>query len=161
MGGLPTLPVVSRAASWDTDDDGMSDQWELEHSLDPNTGGSAQYNGDFDSDGYTNIEEYINDVGAFPAPQAIVFSGATNSRYAQITNWDIKWQPSRFDEAQINSGTVTVDAVGQHAGTLKIGAAPGSATLNITGGWLKVEDAGSDLSTGEVIIGADPAPWPH
>ena len=96
-------------------------------------------------------------MGAFPCPQEIVFSGATNSRYAQITNWDITWQPSRFDEAQINSGTVVVDAVGQHAGTLKIGAAPGSATLNITGGWLKVEDAGAGLSTGEVIIGADPA----
>ena len=29
------------------------------------------------------------------------------------------WQPSRFDQVQINGGTVTVDAVGQHAGVLK------------------------------------------
>jgi pectate lyase len=148
VGGLPTLPVETRAADWDTDLDGMPDYWEVQHGLDPNTGGSAQYNGDFDADGYTNIEEYINDVGAFPAVQPIVFSAATNSRYAEITNWDIQWQPSRFDEAQIDSGTVVVDAVGQHAGTLVLGANPGdNATLSVTAGWLKVED--------EVVIGAD------
>ena len=152
VGGWPSEPVVYRQADWDVDGDGMPGSWELEHGLDPSV---ADDSGDFDADGYTNVEEYLNELAEWPAPQPIVFTGATNSRYAQITNWDIKWQPSRFDEAQINGGAVTVDSVGQHAGTLKIGAAPGSATLNITGGWLKVEDAGSDLSTGEVIIGAD------
>jgi hypothetical protein len=50
------------------------------------------------------------------------------------------WQPSRFDQAQINGGTVVVDAVGQHADVLTIAANSGnSATLNITSGWLKVE----------------------
>ena len=154
VGGLPTLPIETRAANWDTDQDGMPDYWEDQHNLNP---GVADNIGDFDADGYTNIEEYINDVGAFPAVQPIVFNAATNSRYAEITNWDIPFQPSRFDEAQINGGTVTVDAVGQHAGTLKIGANSGdNATLNITDGWLKVEDAGAGLGSGELIIGADP-----
>jgi hypothetical protein len=135
----------------------MPNHWEEQHGLDPTTGGAAQYNGDFDADGYTNIEEYVNDVGAFPAVQPIVFSGATNSRYAQITNWDIKWQPSRFDAAMINSGTIVVDAVGQHAGNLILGSNSGdNATLNITDGWIKVEDAPVGLSDGATVIGNDP-----
>lgn len=158
VGGLPLLPIETRAANWDTDQDGMPDHWEIEHGLDPHVGGSAQYNGDFDGDGYTNIEEYINDVGGFPAVQPIVFSGTTNSRYAQITNWDINWQPSRFDTAVINSGTVEVDAVGQHAGNLVLGMNAGdSPTLNITAGWIKVEDADHGLSDGITVIGNDPA----
>jgi hypothetical protein len=157
-GGLPVLPIETRAANWDTDLDGMPDHWESEHGLNPSVGGSAQYNGDFDGDGYTNIEEYINDAGAFPAVQPIVFNGATNTRYAQITNWDIKWQPSKFDTAIVNSGTVVVDAVGQHAGNLVLGeSAADSPTFNITGGWLKVEDAPEGLSDGVTKIGNDNA----
>jgi hypothetical protein len=157
-GGLPVLPIETRAADWDTDQDGMPDHWEAQHGLDPNTGGDTQYNGDFDTDGYTNIEEYVNDVGAFPAVQFIAFNGATNSRYAQITNWDIKWQPSRFDTAVINSGTVVVDAVGQHAGNLVLGMNAGdSPTLNITDGWIEVEDASVGMSDGATVIGNDPA----
>ena len=45
------------------------------------------------------------------------------------------WQPSRFDTALINNKTVIVDAVGQHAGTLRL---TNSATLNITNGWLDI-----------------------
>lgn len=157
VGGLPLLPIETRAANWDTDQDGMHDHWEIEHGLDPHVGGSAQYNGDFDGDGYTNIEEYINDVGAFPAVQPIVFSGATNSRYAESTNWDIKWQPSRFDTAVINNGTVLVDAVGQHAGNLVLAMHPGdSAMLNISSGWIKVEDSAHGLSDGITAIGDNP-----
>jgi hypothetical protein len=157
-GGLPILPSETRAANWDTDLDGMPDHWEIEHGLDPNVGGSAQYNGDFDGDGYTNIEEYINDVGAFPAVREIVFTAATNGRYAQITNWDINWQPSKYDTAVINNGTVVVDAVGQHAGNLMLAVNPGdNATLNITSGWIVVEDAPEGLSDGITVVGDDPA----
>jgi hypothetical protein len=156
-GGLPVLPSETRAADWDTDQDGMPNQWEVEHGLDPNAGGAAQYNGDFDGDGYTNIEEYINDAGAFPAVQPIVFGGVTSNRYAQITNWDINWQPSKFDTAIVNSGTVVVDAVGQHAGNLVLGSNAGdNATLNITDGWIKMEDADHGLSDGITVIGNDP-----
>lgn len=158
VGGLPVLPIETRAVDWDTDLDGMPNHWEIEHELDPSVGGIAQYNGDFDGDGYTNIEEYINDAGAFPAVRPIVFSGATNTRYAQITNWDINWQPSRFDTAVINSGTVVVDAVGQHAGNLVLGANPGDApTLNIESGWIQVEDAPHGMSDGATVIGNDDA----
>lgn len=151
VGGLPVLPIESRAADWDTDQDGMPDYWEIEHGLDPTV---ANNNDDFDSDGYTNIEEYLNDVGAFPAVRPIVFNGATNSRYAQIMNWDIQWQPSRFDTAIINSGTVVVDAVGQHAGNLVLGENEGDAPkLDIVDGWIRVDDAPVGLSDGVTVIG--------
>src|SRR5262249_11557784 len=49
--------------------------------------------------------------------------------------WNIKWQPSTFDTAQINSGTAVVDAVGQSAGSVSIGT---GGTLALTAGWLQV-----------------------
>jgi hypothetical protein len=142
----------NRAADWDVDGDGMPGFWELAHNLDPNV---AENNGDFDADGYTNLEEYVNEVAAWPAPTTIVFNGAMNSRYAQITNWDANsdaafthnWQPSRYDSAAIQNGSVVVDAVGQHAGNLAVAPSAGNnAALSITAGWLEV--------AGELQIGA-------
>lgn len=145
----------TRESDWDTDRDGLPGYWEVKHGLDPDVAG---HNGDFDDDGYTDLEEYINEIAEWPAPSAITFNGATNSRYAQITNWDIKWQPSRFDTAVINQGTVVVDAVGQHAGNVMLGVNPGdNATLNILAGWLEVENADYGLSDGITVIGDDPA----
>jgi hypothetical protein len=139
--------LTSRPAGWDTDADGMPDWWETKHGLNPNS--AADNKLDLDNDGYINLQEYLDEIGAFPAPAPIVFNGATNNRYAVISNWKTNdggvttgtaWQPSRFDEAQVNSGTVAVDAVGQHTGVLKIAASSGNdATLNVTSGWLKVE----------------------
>lgn len=152
-------PMVTRAADWDSDLDGMPKDWEVLHGLDPNV---AENNGDFDADGYTNLEEYINETAEWPASAPILFNAATNSRYAQITNWDVNvdpiavthWQPSRFDTAVINNGTVAVDAVGQHAGNLLLGTNAGdNATLNITSGWIKVEDAPQGMSDGITSIG--------
>ena len=42
----------------DNDLDGMSDEWERKYGLDPDDGSDAA--GDSDSDGYTNIEEFLN-----------------------------------------------------------------------------------------------------
>jgi pectate lyase len=41
----------------DTDQDGMPDQWEQQHSF--NSGDPEDRNGDADGDGYTNLEEYL------------------------------------------------------------------------------------------------------
>jgi pectate lyase len=163
---LLNTPTTARDANWDTEatvgygvGDGMPSYWELQHGLDPNARDDA---GDFDNDGYTNLEEYMNDVAAWPAPNFIVFDATTNSRYAQITNWDsnpdpardLPWQPSRYDTAVINAGSVVVDSVGQHAGNLLLGTNPGdNATLDITSGWIKVEDAAHGLSDGATVIG--------
>jgi len=140
----------NRPAGWDTDGDGMPDYWEIEHGLDPNV---ANPNGDFDNDGYTDLEEYLNEIAAWPAPGVITFNNTTNSRYAEIYNWSVsgatvniagsntvtllKWEPSRFDTALISNKTCFVDAVGQHAGILRLQT---NAVLNITNGWLNVQD---------------------
>jgi hypothetical protein len=151
---LKNTPQTSRAVDWDPEasigygiGDGMPSWWELAHGLDPNARDDA---GDFDADGYTNLEEYMNEIAAWPAPAAIVFNGATNTRYAQITNWDVNadparthnWQPSKFDVAHLRTGTTVVDAVGQHAGMLAVAPTVGdNATFNVTAGWLDVAAA--------------------
>jgi len=56
VGGWPALK--SLPAPKDTDRDGMADNWEIRHRLDPNN--PDDRNGDRDGDGYTNLEEYLN-----------------------------------------------------------------------------------------------------
>jgi hypothetical protein len=46
----------------DADSDGMPDAWERAHGLDPND--AADGPRDKDRDGYTNLEEYLNEVAA-------------------------------------------------------------------------------------------------
>lgn len=145
LSALLDTPLSTRPAGYDTDNDGMSNEWEQKHGL--NTGSAADAFLDFDNDGYVNVVEFINELGEFPAPAAIVFNGGLNSRYAHIMNWKTNdgvtagsnWQPSKYDEAQINSGTVVVDAVGQHAGLLLLGAtAASNGHLQVSSGWLEV-----------------------
>jgi hypothetical protein len=56
--GYGTLASVARPAGFDTDGDGMPNEWELAHGL--NINDAADRNGDADGDGYTNLEEYLN-----------------------------------------------------------------------------------------------------
>lgn len=56
VGGWPTLKASP--ASKDADRDGMPDAWERRHKLDAGDAGDAAK--DADSDGYTNIEEWLN-----------------------------------------------------------------------------------------------------
>jgi len=58
VGGYPTM--AQGTPPQDSDDDGMPDSWETANGLNPND--SSDATGDFDSDGYTNIEEYINSL---------------------------------------------------------------------------------------------------
>lgn len=142
-GGFGTLGGGS--ASTDTDRDGMPDWWELKHNTPINR---PSNNGDFDRDGYTDLEEYLNDAAAFKATGPILFTGA--DRYADPDYWARRWNPTRFDEVHINFNTAVVDAVGQHAGLLKIGnQANAAGTLEVVSGWLEVAE--------EVVIGVDPA----
>jgi hypothetical protein len=150
-------------ANWDTDADGLPDAWEITHGLNPNI---PNNNGDFDSDGYTDLEEYLNELAAWPAPGEIFFTGNTDSRFASIFNWQVSgvtvtitnlgaittfslWQPSRYDAAVISNKTVVVDSVGQHAGTLRL---TNNATLNITGGWLSVSNKMENSSSSTICV---------
>ena len=55
----PTLAQV--AAPVDTDGDGMPDEWEIAHGLDPNDASDGNLT---DSEGYTNLERYLNEIVA-------------------------------------------------------------------------------------------------
>ena len=57
--GFVHVDVPSNAPYADTDGDGMPDAWESAHGFDPLT---ADDSGDADGDGYTNIEEFLNEV---------------------------------------------------------------------------------------------------
>lgn len=168
---LVNTAQANRAVDWDSEPsvgygvgDGLPTYWELQHGLDPTIRDDA---GDFDNDGYTNLEDYLNEIAAWPAPNAIEFNNANgDGRFAHILNWDANpdaasvhpWQPSRFDTAVIDHGTVTVDAVGQHAGNVLLATGAGDvAVLNISSGWLRVEDADHGMSDGVVVIGDNPA----
>jgi hypothetical protein len=59
IGRFPELKTYN--VPTDTDNDGMPDAWERARGLDPNNDDSA---GDRNGDGYTNIEEYINELAA-------------------------------------------------------------------------------------------------
>ena len=64
VGGWELYPEVHRPAGWDTDRDGLPDEWEVERGLDPNTASDAA--ADPDGDGYTCLEDYLNALVAQP-----------------------------------------------------------------------------------------------
>lgn len=146
--GYPIYGVTQQAPDFDQDGDGMPGWWELKHGLDPTV---PNHNGDFDGDAYTDLEEYLNELGAFPAPTAIEWMGGDGD-FAQSQNWGIRqsvpfdtythWQPSRYDVAVIPSGNAAVAAVGQHSGTIKVAPQPGqSAGLSVAEGWLEIAES--------------------
>jgi len=58
VGGWPTLK--SKPAPFDTDRDGMPDEWENARGLDP--ANAKDRNGNLDGDDYTNLETYLNSL---------------------------------------------------------------------------------------------------
>ncbi|KPL20989.1 MAG: hypothetical protein AMJ75_10820 [Phycisphaerae bacterium SM1_79] len=58
VGGWPELK--SAAATSDRDGDGMPDEWEKQHNLNPED--ASDGTSDADGDGYTNVEEYLNSL---------------------------------------------------------------------------------------------------
>jgi hypothetical protein len=124
------------AAAADSDGDGIPNAWEVKHGTNPSV---ANNNGDFDFDGYTDLEEYLNDLAAFPATGPLEFAGI--GRYADWKRWTNRWEPSRMDEVRVTNGAAFVDAVGQKAGTLRVASSTGaSGRMYVTSGWLEVTD---------------------
>ncbi|HMV67670.1 MAG TPA: thrombospondin type 3 repeat-containing protein [Myxococcota bacterium] len=68
VGGWENYPEVHRPVNWDTDGDGIPDNWEKRAGLNPKN--PADASADRDGDGYPNLEEYLGGlVGEFPAPK--------------------------------------------------------------------------------------------
>ncbi len=137
-GGTGATGAYVRPVNFDTDGDGMPDIWEASMGLNP---AAADNNGSIENSGYTNLENYLNDLAAWPASSSLVFSNANgNGKYSQIGNWQTGvFEPSRFDTAQVDSGSATVDVPGQHANVLSVATTSSStATFNVSGGWIDV-----------------------
>ncbi|MGI9550955.1 MAG: Ig-like domain-containing protein [Aurantibacter sp.] len=54
---VSSTPVNTHPSDYDTDKDGMPDEWEIIRGFDPN---KQDFNEDLDGNGYTNLEEFIN-----------------------------------------------------------------------------------------------------
>lgn len=67
VGGWPELKTY--AVPLDDDHDGMADDWELAHGLDP--ADPADRNGDADGDGFTNLENYLNQMIAIATDRSL------------------------------------------------------------------------------------------
>ncbi len=76
VGGWPTLYSLTTPA--DSDNDGMPNYWEEQYN------GSLVPNGDLDGDGYTNIEEYLNNTDPNGSSDTIVYIGASISRAYEV-----------------------------------------------------------------------------
>jgi len=76
VGGWPAL--YSLTAPDADDHDGMPDYWENQYGLDPNDDGDST--ADLDGDGYTNIEEYLNNTDPNGNNDTVVYIGASVSR---------------------------------------------------------------------------------
>lgn len=137
-GGTGGTGTLRRAADWDTDADGMPDVWERAMGLSPTT---ADNNGLVTRSGFTNLEEYLNELAAWPAGFPLSFSnGGGTQRFAEVENWATGiWRPSRFDEAVVTGATSVIDVPGQHAGLVRVASGAGTTgTLRVTDGWLDV-----------------------
>lgn len=92
VGGWPTLNSLPAPA--DNDKDGMADDWEVAHGLD--TTDAEDRNGDFNGDGYTNLEKYLSFLCERPdfvlAPAQL---SASVKSYQEIV---VKWSEISINE---------------------------------------------------------------
>ncbi len=85
VGGWPSYGYAERPADWDTDHDGMPNDWEVSRGLDPNSAADGPQ--DADGDGYTNVEEYLNELaGSVPPPGG----GAPPPQVGNVQRTDVK-----------------------------------------------------------------------
>ena len=75
VGGWPSLSAGT--APKDSDHDGMPDSWESAQGLNPSI--ASDRNGDKDGDGYTNLEEYLNELAGDTVAKAGTGTGTVPS----------------------------------------------------------------------------------
>lgn len=134
---LPTIPSNTRPGGYDTDNDGMADAWEIREFGNLSQG----YGGDYDSDGYSNIEEYMNQVdfvfntagsGETPDPIAVTslqwLDDDQTVNIGGFLDLSLVWTPSNASDkgfSLVSSNTSVVSNTGAVIGA-------GTATLTIT-----------------------------
>ncbi len=107
VGGYESYPTVTRAATWDSDKDGLPDFWEKLIGTNPSSSSNnfTDSNGDADKDGYTNLEDYLNWMAE---PHYFVASGGTQTiDLAAMFKGYTKTTPT-YSVSGIVNGTVSI-----------------------------------------------------
>ena len=114
IGGWPTLN--STTPPQDTDNDGMPDSWENTYGLDINDAEDRNLDPDFD--GYTNLEEYLNDTSPSEDDSEIVYieDDFEDGDYVNEPNWTFS----------AGSGQILLNSPGSTDGNywLEVGTGP-------------------------------------
>ena len=119
VGGWPVLNSTS--APLDTDHDGMPDSWELTHGLNP---GDATDRNIVGSNGYTMLEQYLNDlVGSNPSTTTEISRGSSlPNRFYLDQNYPNPFNPATAISYQLSAiSFVTLrvyDLLGREVATL-------------------------------------------
>jgi hypothetical protein len=122
VGGWPVLN--SQPAPIDTDHDGMPDDWELAHQLNPN---NPEDRNQLGPDGYTMLETYLNQlVGANPSTTTAVEERTGRpALFALDQNYPNPFNPStaiRYQLSEVSLVTIKVfDVLGREIATLVSG----------------------------------------
>lgn len=152
LNSVTTTPINTRPSDYDTDNDGMADQWEI------NNYGNLNNNGlsDTDNNGYMDIEDFINEVdnASTAGSQVSVSSNATNDAICE--GEDVTLTASGADAYLWNTGATTASITVSPASTATYtvtGTHSDNSTsedsITITVNTLPNADAGADVETCE------------
>ena len=135
---FPTL-AASSAAPTDTDSDGMPDQWEQDHGLNP-TDASDRNGFTACNNGYTNLENYLNELAGDPIACGAPVPSTASPIYVRTTGAD-SWNCQEAEDpakAKRNLG----------------GANGALACMTVPGKWLYIESGTytETIDTGTVAL---------
>jgi hypothetical protein len=146
VGGFESYPTTTRAASWDSDGDGLPDWWEKQAgtNLHSAAGDFSDSNGDPDGDGYTRLDDYLiwmSKPHFFTTPGASVAIdlGATFAGYTSSPT---------YSSTAVAGGTMTISG---KTATFKAGGC-GLASWNLT-----VKDSTGSTMTKAMVAFIDAA----
>ncbi len=105
VGGYPIL--LTGPVPLDSDHDGMSNDWEIANGLNPYD--YEDRNGDFNGDGYTNLEKYINGLTEYPD-----FIVAPSNLATELINYNtvhLEWNDNSFKESNFIIERAGIDSI--------------------------------------------------
>jgi hypothetical protein len=176
VGGWENYPEVHRPANWDTDQDGMPNDWENKRAyLNPNN--PADRNEDYNNDGYTNLEDYLNYLAGDqsvpddtpPTPNPMTWAeaphsvGGANIKMKAITATDIcgvQYYFANHTDPSHDSGWISspswMDTALDLGTTYSYAVKARDTSINSNEtDWSKMASAATDLWTCTALIESD------